>query len=179
MSTKTLMTVADFAQMNTAETENYELVEGELVPLPSPTPRHNEIRDLLGYFLVSYFRSNPLGKAFAENDCQLSADTVRRPDIAVFLADRLPQMDMNKSPTPLAPDIAVEILSPSESAIDVRRKTRDYLRAGTKEVWLLDDANAEVLLHTKTGIIVLQGTEELDSALLPGFSVAVAELLQH
>jgi hypothetical protein len=53
-----------------------------------------------------------------------------------FLADRLNQIDIDKSPTPLAPDIAVEILSPSHTAMDVRRKVRDYLRAGTKEIWL-------------------------------------------
>ena len=46
MSTKTLMTVEQFAQRNTADTEDFELVEGELIPLSSGTPLHSEIRDL-------------------------------------------------------------------------------------------------------------------------------------
>jgi Uma2 family endonuclease len=177
MSTKTLMTVEEFAQMDTADTERYELVAGELVPLSGSTLFHNEIRDLLGHLLWIYFKSNPIGKAVGENECQLSADTVRCPDISIFLADRLRQIDRKKSPTPLAPDIAVEILSPSQTAMDVRRKVRDYLRAGTKEIWLLDHSNGELMIQTKTGILALQGAEVLESSLLPGFSVPVADLL--
>ena len=50
MSTKTLTTVEQFAQMRTGDTEDYELVDGELIPLSSGTPRHNLIRDLLGQY---------------------------------------------------------------------------------------------------------------------------------
>jgi Uma2 family endonuclease len=133
MSTKTLMTVQEFAQMQTAETEDYELVDGELVPLPSGTIRHAKIRDLIGHLLWSYFGTNPIGEAMSEIDCRLSDDTVRRPDVAIFLGkDRLSQLDPDRIPAPFSPDIAVEVLSPSEKAMDVRRKVRDYLRAGSK-----------------------------------------------
>ena len=50
MSTKAVMTVEQFARMSTAETEDYELVEGELIPLSSGTPLHAKIRDLVGQF---------------------------------------------------------------------------------------------------------------------------------
>ena len=56
MSTKILMTVEQFAQMNTADTEDFELVDGELIPLFSGTPLHGEVRDLTGDMLRSYFR---------------------------------------------------------------------------------------------------------------------------
>ena len=177
MSTKALMTVEQFAQMETGETEDYELVDGELTPLASGTPKHNMVRDLLGSFFWSYFRGNPIGKAIGEMDCQLTSDMVRRPDQSVFLKERLRQIDPNRVPAPFAPDIAVEVLSPSESAMDVRRKVRDYLRAGTQEVWLVDHANGEVLVHTNSGIQVLQAADPVASPLLPGFAVTVAELL--
>jgi Uma2 family endonuclease len=177
MSTKALMTVEQFAQMNTADTENYELVEGELIPLSSGTPRHNKIRDFVVVLLWNYFKGNPIGEAFGEIDCRITDDTVRKPDVSVFLGERLKQIDLDRIPAPFAPDIAVEVLSPSESAVEVRRKVRDYLRAGGKEVWLLDHANDEVLVHTNTGIRVLQGTDVLESPLLPGFSAAVADLV--
>ncbi len=177
MSTKALMTVEQFAQMSTADTEDYELVEGELIPLPSGTPRHNKIRDLIGHLLWIYFRGNPIGEALAENDCRIAEDTVRRPDVSIFLGERLRRIDLDKIPAPFAPDIALEVLSASESAVDVRRKVRDYLRAGSKEVWLLDRSNAEILVHTGAGIRVLQSTDLLESPLLPGFSVAVADLV--
>lgn len=177
MSTKTLMTIEQFAQMSTAETEDYELIEGELIPSPSGTPIHNMIRDMIGALLWMYFRGNPIGKAVAENDCRIAEDTVRRPDVSIFLGERLRQIDLHKIPAPFAPDIALEVLSPSEGAIDVRRKVRDYLRAGSKEVWLVDHSNAEILVHTAAGIRVLQGTDLLESPLLPGFSAAVADLV--
>jgi len=177
MATKTLMTVEQFAQMQTADTEDYELVEGELIPLSSGTPRHNLIRDLLGYLLLSYLKGNPIGLALAENDCQVAADTVRRPDLSVFLGERSRQIDRDRIPVPFPPDIAVEILSPSESAVSVRRKVRDYLGAGSSEVWLFDHSNIEVQVHTNAGIRILGQTGVLESPLLPGFSAAVSALI--
>jgi Uma2 family endonuclease len=126
----------------------------------------------------NYFRGNLIGKAYGEIDCQISDDTVRRPDLSIFLgAERLKQIDQDRALVPFAPDIAVEVLSPSESAMDVRRKVRDYLSGGSKEVWLLDHANGEVLVQTVGGIRILQETDILESPLLPGFSVAVADLV--
>jgi Uma2 family endonuclease len=178
MSTKTLMTVEEFAQMHTAETEDYELVDGELIPLPSATLLHAAIRGLTEHKIRSYFERNPIGQAYCEVDCRIADDTVRRPDLSIFLgAERLRQVDRKKIPAPFAPDITVEVLSPSESAMDVRRKVRDYLRGGSQEVWLLDHANGEILIHTGGGIHVLQGTDILESPLLPGFAVAVADLV--
>ena len=180
MSTKTLMTVEQFAEMKTEDTENYELVDGELIPLSSPTPRHAEIRFRAEDLVERYFERNPIGEAYGGVDCRLIGDTVRRPGLSIFLgAERLRQIDQDKIPVPVAPDIAVKVLSPSESAMDVRRKVRDYLRAGSKEVWLLDHANGEVLVHTSVGIRVLQETEMLESPLLPGFGTTVADLLEN
>ncbi len=139
MATKTMMTVEQFAQLATTDPEDYELVEGELIPFPSGTPRHGIIRGKLERLVGSYLDGNRIGKAIGEIDCQLSSNTVRRPDVAIFLGKaRLAQIDWDRIPIPFAPDIAVEVLSPNERAMDVRRKVRDYLRAGTKEVWLLD-----------------------------------------
>jgi Uma2 family endonuclease len=177
MSTKALMTVEQFAKLDTADTEDYELVEGELIPLPSATPRHAKIRGRAERLLWSYFERNPIGEAFGEVDCRTTDDTVRRPDVAIFLGERLKQINLDKIPAPFAPDIAVEVLSPSERAMNVRRRVREYLSAGSQEVWLLDHANGEVLVHANTGIRVLQGTDVLESPLLPGFSVAVADLV--
>ena len=177
MSTKSLMTVEQFAQMQTADTEDYELVEGELIPLSSGTLGHADIRDLVIYLLRCYFKSNPIGKLFGEVDCRITGDTVHRPDVSVFLGDRLKQIDRDKIPAPFAPDIAVEVLSPSEKAMYVRRRVRDYLRAGSQEVWLLDHSNGEAMVHTNAGIHVLQETDILETPLLPRFSAAVADLV--
>ena len=127
------MTVEQFAQMQTADREDYELVDGELIPLSSGTPRHNKIRDLTGHLLWLYFKANPIGEAYAENDCRTGDDTVRRPDVSVFLGERLKQIDRDKIPAPFAPDIAVEVLSASESAVNVRRRITGVSARGLKQ----------------------------------------------
>jgi Uma2 family endonuclease len=177
MSTKTPMTVEQFAQMHTADTEDYELVEGELIPLSSGTYRHNKIRDLIGHLLWLYFRENGIGEAVCENNCQIAPEEVRRPDLSVFFNERLHQIDPDRIPAPLAPDIAIEVVSPSESAVELRRKVRDYLRGGSKEVWVVDRSNGEVLVHSSVGILVLRGADALESPLLPGFRAEVAEIV--
>ena len=176
MSATALMTVEEFAEMETADTERYELVEGELIPLSSPTPRHNKIRARVERSLENYFERNPIGEVFGETDCRLLARTVRKPDAAVFIGEQLRLVDQYKAPAPFAPGIAVEVLSPSEKAGGLHRKIGEYLAGGSHEVWVLDDANGEIFVHTNHGIRLLKGADTLESPLLPGFAVTVGKL---
>ena len=171
-----IMSAADFGQLKTSETEDFELVKGQLIPLSGRTPLHAKMRRRLERALERCFEQKPLGESLGEIDCRLSNDTVRRPDVSIFLKERLQRIDWNRIPVPFAPDIAVEILSPSESAIDVHRKVREYLGAGTEEVWILDYVNAELFVHSQAGIRLLVETDVLESSLLPGFATQVAEL---
>ncbi len=177
MSTKTLMTVEDFVQLSTSEIEDYELVEGELILSSSGTPRHAQLRRRIERLVENFFERNAIGEPFGEVGCRVSDDTVRRPDLAIYLSEKNKLIDRNRIPIPFAPDIAVEVISPSEKVVDVNRKVRDYLGAGCQEVWLVDDANGELFVHAKGGIRMLAGAEVLETALLPGFAVTVAELL--
>lgn len=177
MRTTALISTEEFAQLQFAETEDYELVEGELVPLSSATPRHNRLKGLFLKLLLNYFGRNPIGDCFDEVDCRLSIDTVRRPDVSIFLNPNATLIDLDIIPIPFAPDIAIEILSPSEGAIQVNRKVRHYLNAGTQEIWIFDGANAELFIHTPTAIRVLEGEAILETPLLPGFRASVSEIL--
>ena len=177
MATTALMTAEEFAQMITAENEDYELVDGELIPLSSATPRHNNIRDKTVQLVRNYFEKNPIGGASSATDCRINSNTVRKPDYSIFIGDEWEHLDLDRTQVPFAPTIAVEVLSPSEHMVDVNRKVRDYLGAGSKEVWLLDHANGELHVRTTAGIRLLQGSGMLDSPLLPGFAVNVADLL--
>lgn len=177
MATKTLMTVEEFAHLDATDTEDYELVDGELIPMSSGTPFHSIVRDTFAVELRIYFRGHPIGGAAGEVDCRIGPGTVRRPDLSVFLGEHWHSLDLRSTPAPFAPDIAVEVLSPSEHSQDVTRKVREYLGAGSQEVWLLDRENGELQVRTKAGIRLLQSGDVLDSPLLPGFSVAVSDLL--
>lgn len=178
MATAALMTVEEFARMPTSEAEDYELVEGELVPLPSANPMHADIRDCLVQVLRNYFDRNPTGRVLSEVDCRINEETVRRPDLAIFVAGRLDGVDRKKIPLPFAPDIAVEVLSPSEIAFDVNRKVLQYLAGGSQEVWVLDHENREIFIQTDDGIRLLRGGEAvLETPVLPGFSAPISKLL--
>jgi Uma2 family endonuclease len=177
MATKALMTVEEFVQMDTADNETYELVDGELIPLSSATPLHSIIRGRAEQLVRNYFDSNPIGGAMSETDCRIGGDTVRKPDLSIFLGERWQKFDLKKVPVPFSPDIAVEILSPSEHAMDVNRKVREYLAAGSQEMWLFDPENGEVHVRTNARFCVIEGRSALESPLLPGFSVGVAALL--
>jgi Uma2 family endonuclease len=179
MDTKTLITAEEFAQMHTAEREDYELVDGELIPLPSARPRHNKVRYRLHRRIDDYFEQNPIGETFDEVDCRVAEDGVRRPDLSIFLTGGAGRVDEMQIPVPFAPDIAVEVLSPSEAAVDVNRKIRDYLDGGGQEVWILDCENGEVFVHTRLAIRKLAGDAVLDSPLLPGFAVPVNQALSR
>jgi len=171
------MTVEEFAQMETAETEAYELVEGVLVPLPSCTPWHNIIRGRLNTLILNYVDKNPVGYSVTGTDCRFSLRTVRRPDVSIFLANRWKALDLNQAPAPFAPDICVEILDPLDKIGPLTRKIREYLSAGTHEVWILDPENGEATVRTKSKARIIEGPNNLETPLLPGFSVAVARLL--
>jgi Uma2 family endonuclease len=147
MATKTLMTVEEFVHLDVPENENFELVDGELVPLSSPTPLHSLIRDRL---ILIYLDSNPIGGAISEVACQVSDQTARKPDVSIFLGERWKTLDLRKVPVPFAPDIAVEVFSPSEHVVDVNRKPAIYLATGSQEVRLLDPDNAELTIPTET-----------------------------
>src|SRR6266700_3261656 len=105
------MTAEQFGQMHTADTEDYELVEGELIALPSSTPLHAIVRRRVERLVENYFERNPVGEVFAEIDCRLTDNTVRRPALSIFLGEHS-KFDLNRIPVPFAPDIAVEVLSP-------------------------------------------------------------------
>jgi Uma2 family endonuclease len=179
MSTASLMTVEQFAQMRTSETEDYELVEGELIPLSSGTPLHAKVRGRTEAILRAWLGNHRVGEVFAEIDCRLSTHSTRRPDLSIFLGNQANAFDLNTIPVPFPPDIAVEVLSPSESAVDVNRKVLDYLAAGCQEVWLLDSANQEIFVQTAQDIRLLRGNSDLTSPLLPGLAVPLAEVLSQ
>ena len=87
MSTKALMTVEQFACLITPDTEKYELVDGELIPLSGATCRHNIIRDYLVFLMWSYFKTAASGQAVSETACRITNETVRIPDLSVFLGE--------------------------------------------------------------------------------------------
>jgi len=136
MATKTVLTVEDYAALDEPEGVRYELSEGELIVTPSSSYLHNDVRDDFNARLKAFVKSHRLGGVTSETDVRLLGETVRRPDVAFIRADRLQGIDLDQVPLPVAPDLAIEIVSKSDRADDLLLKVSQYLAAGVKAVWL-------------------------------------------
>jgi Uma2 family endonuclease len=175
---KTLLTAEEFDNYPFEEDKRYELDEGELIVMTRPAYRHNRVLKILLFKLMLYFEEHPIGEALlSENLYALSPTTRRAPDIAVILGDRRAEL-WDAKVIPIIPDIAVEILSPSETVPQIHRKLKQYFQAGVKEVWLIDPQSRDAEIWTGPTLPEkFFGVDDtLTSPLLPGFAVFLAAL---
>ena len=178
MATKTLMTIEQYDALPDKEGVKYELDAGVLITvLASPSLFHNMIRDRLGMKLYAFAEERKLGLLSWETDFQLSEATVRIPDLSFIRAARLQGLDPHQRPQG-APDLAIEIASPSDKPDDLARKAQQYLAAGARAVWVFyPEAQLAYLYRPSERIEVRDESQSLDNAeLLPGFSVALSAI---
>ncbi len=175
---KTLLTAEQFDNYPFEEDKRYELDEGELIEMTRPAYKHNQVLQTVLVELVLYFRRNPIGQALvSENLYALSPSTRRAPDVAVILGDRREELKDAKV-IPIIPEIAAEVLSPSETPRMIHRKLNQYFAAGVKEVWIIDPETrtAEIWTGPHLPDHELTGVDALSSPLLPGFALRLEEL---
>ncbi|HLY28435.1 MAG TPA: Uma2 family endonuclease [Aggregatilineales bacterium] len=155
----------------------YELVEGMVVKVAPAIDLHGIVAGNAFGFLWVFNREHHLGTVYAaETGFQLGPNTMRAPDVGFVRKERLNQI-YNKF-VPLAPDLAVEVVSPGDTASEVQKKVDIYLAAGTELVWVMYPDLKEVIVHRTGGESkrvlsdgVLDGGE-----MLPGLKIPVAEL---
>ncbi len=177
-ATKVLLTAEQFDNYPFEEDKRYELDEGELIEMTRPAYSHNRALGRLFVALTNFFDKNPVGEALvSENLYALSASVRRAPDVGIILGDRRAELRDSKV-IHVIPDIAVEVLSPSEATRSIHRKLHQYFDAGVKEVWLVYLETREVELWTGPRLPTLEfaGDSTLISALLPGFEIPLEVL---
>jgi Uma2 family endonuclease len=136
MAIKTLLTIEQYAALDEPAGFRHELCAGELIVTPSANYFHNNIRDRFNARLRGYLDAHPCGNVVSEMDMTLGPDTVRRPDITFVRKGRLEGIDLEQVPLPIAPDLAIEIVSKNDRADDLNLKVSQYLQAGVHAVWL-------------------------------------------
>jgi Uma2 family endonuclease len=177
MGTTTKLTFEEFERLPEQEGRKYELDEGELVMEPSPTFLHNRVRGRIARLLTEFVERKKLGEIIEEMDFRLDRDTVRNPDIAFVTTEHLKRIDVNRSPVDGAPALAIEVISPTNSAEETARKIRQYLRGGCQSVWVIYPALKAIEVHSGAGIIHIEDPALLeDQKVLPGFSVEVSSI---
>ncbi len=177
MATAAIMTGSQFDALPYEEGRRWELVGGELIPVPSPTPQHQAILQEILFPLMVYFRAHAeYGRVFTDVEFALDDNHRVRPDVLVLLGERAASLDMNRVPVPGAPDIAVEIISPSERSFETQQKLNAYLRLGTREVWQVYPKSKSVVVHRAGASNTVTSAGRIESTLLPGFVLDVKTL---
>ena len=105
-------------------------------------------------------------------------DTVRGPDVSVVFRPRAEGRSSGFVPD--APDIAVEVISPSNTAVEADRKVAEYLAAGSQRVWVVYPAGRRVIIHCADGSVISYNGDDMitDEELLPGFSLPLSEIFE-
>ena len=163
--------------------KHFELINGEIIEMVPPGGEHGFLAFEIGFYIRLFDRQGKLGVAMVETGFHPPDDrtTVLSPDFAFTLKDRAPQ-PIPKNFMPLMPDLAVEVISPSNTMPQVRRKAAIYLKHGTQLVWIVipDNKGVEVCRLDAEGKIQSEFVGE-NSALsgesvLPGFSLNLSSL---
>ncbi|OIN96432.1 MAG: Uma2 family endonuclease [Anaerolineae bacterium CG03_land_8_20_14_0_80_58_20] len=177
-----LLTAEDLLRMP-QESIRSDLTRGELIRMTPAGARHGQIA---GNFLIklgAYVAGKRMGRVFAaETGFILSRDpdTVRGPDVAFVSRERIPPEGVPEGFWPMAPDLAIEVVSPGDTAAEVETKACDYLDAGTRLVWVVNPKTQRVTEYRSlSDIRMLTVNDTLDGAdVIPGFSLPLKELFE-
>lgn len=159
-----------------------ELVRGRLLVMEPPSTEHGRVQATLMFIITGFVRANHLGLIFGQDTgfkIGSNPDTVRGPDVAFATVERagvIPPRGFAE----FAPDLIAEILSPSNRPGIMLVRIGDFLRAGTRLVWVIDPRRGEAHVHRADGsVAVISADGWLDGEdVLPGFRCPLGDVLQ-
>lgn len=174
------MTADDLWRMP-ADGQRHELVRGELRTMAPAGGGHGVLAMRLGSRLCVHVEREQLGVVLAADTgffIQRSPDTVRAPDVAFVAQGRIPPDGIPAKFVPFAPDLAVEVVWPGDTLVEVEEEVQDWLDAGTKLVWVVNPKRRTVAVHRASADPrVLRAEDDLAGEdVVPGFSLRVGEL---
>ena len=180
-ATTALVTAEEFfALPHPADGSKQELVRGEVVTMPGPGFEPGEVQGNVYFAIKTFLKANPVGRVAVESGTvtERDPDTVRGPDVSYYSAARLPLGQRVQKYHTEAPDLCVEVVSPSNSPRKLKDKAKEYLFAGVRAVWIVDPEERTVTIITEP---LQSRTLEVGATLdggdaLPGFACPVAEL---
>ena len=161
----------------------YELVKGALVELMAASREHERTVIRIGRHMDIHVDVHGLGEVYGSNRGYItgpdSPATSRMPDVSFVSNARLGQPELAGMLYDGAPDLAVEILSESNTAAEIAQKIGEYLSAGGRAVWVIDIDARTITVHAPNAApVILTDADTLDGGdCLPGFSCPVADLL--
>jgi Uma2 family endonuclease len=176
MGAKTLLSLEEFMALP-EDGNRHELSEGELIVMPLPSREHVQTVRRIDLILSRYVNDRRLGHVYCEPGCELSRDprrTLRQPDVAFYSRSRLDAMPGTFLEG--APELAVEVVSPSNTAQYLARKVDQFLASGGIEVWAVYPELRSVWIYRPGGLAhKLSDRDTITFELFPGWSARVAD----
>jgi Uma2 family endonuclease len=181
MAQETRAITADELFLMTDDGYKYELVEGRLRKMTPAGSLHGVVGMRLASAILTHVDHGQLGVVFAaDTGFKLASnpDTVRAPDIAFAARERIPDGGIPTAYWPGAPDLAVEVLSPTDVRSEIDEKIDEYLRSGVRLVWFVNPFERRITVHrSEKRALVLEEHDSVDGGdVLPGFSYPIARL---
>ncbi|MDX2179088.1 MAG: Uma2 family endonuclease [Bryobacteraceae bacterium] len=168
-----LLTFDEWSELGWDTIKTTELVDGEVVPVAYTRAIHEWVKKQAAKIFWSYFARNPVGEVYPEVIFELNERLGRRPDVSIFVPDRIPPAE---GPFVGSPEIVFEVVS-SETTEEADRRIRDYFAYGAKYVvmaypesrsfWVYDSASRAHRLESNESLTFPD--------LLPGFSARVGD----
>lgn len=173
------MTIEQFDQFPKKDAVLYELNEGEIVTEAAPFLRHDLVRQRVADPLRDFVETSRIGWATIRLGYEVGPRTVRIPDVSFLPGSRVRGIDLDRR-IQGAPALAIEVVSPTDLAEDLRRKVEQYLAAGSKSVWVFYPKSREVQVFRADGAsFVRRGHDSLEEPeLIPGFSLDVSTVFE-
>jgi Uma2 family endonuclease len=161
--------------------KEYEIVDGQPIEKIMGGARHSGVGARLTARLGLHVEAHDLGGVYGPTTTFQIGQNQRLPDAAFVSASRIPADGEPDGIWPIAPDLAVEVISPNDLFEKVLSKVREYFAAGVWQVWLISlEHRAIIIQHSLTNTTVLSEDDELVSDdILPGFRCRVSELFRQ
>ncbi|MEO6038773.1 MAG: Uma2 family endonuclease [Saprospiraceae bacterium] len=178
---KKILNYEDYAALTPADNGNYELHQGKIIYLPSPTPHHQDVAMSLSSRMHVYASANKLGKVFtAPLDTVFDPFTILQPDILYVSKDRFHIIGDKKIEG--APDLVVEVLSISNNPKEMSYKKHIYESFMVREYWLINIKKSTITVYANTDgellpVGVFENSNEVESQVMPGFKISVQDIL--
>jgi Uma2 family endonuclease len=174
-----LLTAEEFMAADLGE-GTFELVRGEVVEVPPPKPEHARVCMKVGWIFENYGVASGYGYCLFESavSTERGPDTVRGPDICFYSHARWPESKVGTGLPPVPPDLAVEVVSPTNRPGEMQRKVTEYLEAGVLLVLVVDPARRKAALYRAGEVFptILSENEVLENLPeLPGFVCSLAD----
>jgi Uma2 family endonuclease len=173
-----MATERDVIEVAAREKRLCELIDGVLVEKAMGF-YESRLAVVLIYFLERFLEQHPLGCVVGEAGMmRLAEGMVRIPDVSFISWDRLPDRESPKTPIPdLVPDLAVEVLSGSNTESEMARKLEEYFGTGVRVVWYVEPGARAVRIYSAPQEMVRIGADQVleGGDVLPGFALPLAE----